>query len=401
MSEKNYTEELRGLLKEQIQEELGSKVDELREKAAEQEETNAKLLEADKDLKAQYDALQDKKFAGSEKLGGHTYVFKGYDPQMSKNFKSTLTEEESNLIAKAYLTGRDDIFKAFDGSAVIPVKYGAAVMGLAELNSVALTYANVQATDRPSVKDPTKATRGSVDSQAPGTANKEDTPTAGQITYTIDKIVGNYIEVLNTEISDSNFDLVNTFIVPMQAEAIGQNADAEMFNKTEFTSGIVDAPATVTVSGVVNMAAAITFANLNAMFYGVEWERGPLNPMWFGSRACLKDVAGLVDTYGRMIFHQIPILGRPSQTIFGAQFVICPSISDTPANGAIRLAFGDPKHYTIYVRGGTFTSMVNPFIKAKEHTTQFICSARMDGNINDHATPGSSGAWTTMLRSDV
>ena len=85
----------------------------------------------------------------------------------------------------------------------------------------------------------------------------------------------------------------------------------------------------------------------------------------------------------------------------GSPYVITPAVADVPGNGHIRLAFGDPRHYTIFVRGGTMVSMVNPYILAKEDETQFIAKARCDGNISDHATPASSGAWTTMLRTDA
>lgn len=402
--DKELEKELKGLLKEQVADataSIGKDIEELKEKAAAQEEANAKRLENDTELKARLDSMQDKKFKGSEKMGGHTYIFKGYNPDLSKNFKSTLTTEQSEAVAKAYLTQRDDVWKAFDGADAIPVQYGTAVMGLAELSSVALAHADVRTAEAPVVKFPAKGTRGSVDSQASATANKEDTPTIGQITWTIDKRVGNYIEVLNDQLDDANFDLVNQIIVPMQAEAVGQNADDEMFNGTEFTSSVSDATASVTASGTAGIAAAVTFANLNTMFYAVEWERGLLNPKFFGSRAALKDVAGLLDSQNRPIFQQVPINGRPSQTLMGAEYVICPSISDTPAANAIRLAFGDPKQYVIYVRGGTLVSMVNPYVKMKEDVTQFICKARMDGNIADHATPASSGAWTTMQRVDA
>ena len=276
-------------------------------------------------------------------------------------------------------------------------------MGLAELSSVALTHANVIVADAPVVKLPSKGTRETADFQTSGTANVEGTQTIGQITWTIDKRMGTWINIRNDQLDDAVFDIVNQVIVPMQAEAIGVQVDAETFNRTssEFTSAIVDAPAGVTVSGTVAMAAAITFTNLNTLFYSVEWERGILNPMWFGSRAALKDIAGIMDNQSRPIFQQVPINGRPSQTLMGAQYVITPAVADVPGNGHIRLAFGDMKHYTIFVRGGTFISMVNPYIEMKADLTQFIAKARMDGNVADHSSPGSSGAFATLLRTDA
>lgn len=407
----NKQKELAGLIKEVTDESISpisKEIEEMKAKAAEQEEANTKLLEDNTELKAKFDAMQDKVITMATKTAGtQQYVFKGYNPELSKNFKSTLSTDECNEVSKTMIDmvkKQEDglVYKAYDASNAIPVQYGSALMGLAELTSTALQLANVIVADAPVIKLPSKGTREAVDSQAPGTANVVGQQTIGQITWTIDKVVGTYIELLTTQIDDANFDIVNQVIIPMQAEAMGQNFDAEMFNKTEYTSGIVDAPAGVTVSGSVAMAAAITFDNLNTMYHAVEWERGLLNCKWVGSRAALKDIRGLkTATEGFPIFQEVPILGKPSQTLMGSQYVICPSVSDTPANGAIRLAFGDFSKYTIFLRGGTFVSMVNPYIKMKEGYVQFICRSRSDGNIADTASPGSSGAFCTLLRTDA
>ena len=403
--------ELKGIIKETMQEMPNDKVEAIEVKMAAAEEANTKIVEGNVELKAQLDTMQGKMVTMNQKTGVNTYVFKGFNPELSKNFKSTLNKEETDVVsaimikqAKNRVNGaifNDMSVKTFDGTYAIPVQYGNAIMGLAELSSVALTHANVITADTNVVNLPTKGTRDAIDSQTSGTANTEGSSTIGQLTWTIDKRVGNYIEIRNDQLDDSNFDIVNQIIIPFQAEAIGQNADDEMFNGTEFTSSVSGVTASVSGDSTA-VAAALTFANLNEMFYAIEWERLGLlsDPKWFGPRAALKDIAGLTDTYGRPIFQQVPILGRPAQTLMGAQYVITPSISDVPDDGAIRLAFGDPSHYTIFVRGGTFVSMVNPYIKMREDVTQFICKCRMDGNVSDHATVTSSGAWTTLLRSD-
>jgi HK97 family phage major capsid protein len=397
-------EALKGLIKEVNQEMPNEKLAALEEKAAIQEETNAKILESNTELKAQLESMQGKLVTLKQNVGStNTFLFKGFNPDMSKNFRSTLSSEDTEKVAKVMIKSiegpvftNDVVDKVFAGANAIPVQYGNAVMGLAELSSVALSYANVIVADAPTIKLPTKGTRDTVDSQASGTANTAGTSTIGQLTWTIDKRVGNYIELYNSQLEDANFDIVNQIIVPMQAEAIGQNADDEMFNGTEFTSSVSDVTASIDSTASV----VFTFANLTTMFYALEWERILGDPKWFGSRAALKDIASLADTTGRPIFQQVPINGRPSQMLLGAEYVICPSIANAPADGAIRLAFGDPKHYTIFVRGGEFVSMVNPYIKMKEDITQFICKARMDGNVSDHATASSSGAWTIAQRND-
>lgn len=393
--------ELKGLIKEVASEMDSEKKTALEEKWAAQEEHNAKILEENTALKAKLDNMQGKLITLNQNTGRNTYVFSGYNPEMSKNFKATLSYEDSEKVAsvilaqaKAKRDGEIDLKATFDGSYAVPVQYGNAVMGLAELTSVALRYARVIVADAPTIKLPAKGTRDAVDSQASGTANRAGTSTLGQITWTIDKRVGNYIELLNTQLDDANFDIVNQIIVPFQAEAIGQNADDEMFNGTEFTSSVADVTSTVDSTGTVS------FANLVSMFYGIEWERlGPAaDPKWFGPRAMLASISGLTDTYGQPIFQQVPINGRPSQMLMGAEYVITPAITTqaSATAGALTLAFGDPSQYIIFIRGGQFVSMVNPYIKMKEDVTQFICKARMDGNIADNATAASSTAWATM-----
>jgi HK97 family phage major capsid protein len=373
----------------------------LEQKWAEQDELNAKVLEENKELKAKLDSMQGKLITLNQKTGTNTYVFNGYNPEMSKNFKATLSAADCDKVAevilnqaKAKRSGDIDFTAAFDGANAVPVQYGSAVMGLAELSSVALRYARVIVADAPVIKLPAKGTRDTIDTQTSGTANREGTSTIGQITWTIDKRVGNYLELRNDQLDDAVFDLVNQIIVPFQAEAIGQNADDEMFNGTEFTSSVSD------VTSAVDSTGTVTYANLNTMFYHIVWERlgAGADPKWFGPRAMLKDIAALVDDQSRPLFQQVPINGRPSQTLMGAEYVITPSIATQASADMsdLTLAFGDPSQYIIFIRGSQFVSMVNPYIKMKEDVTQFICKARMDGNVADNATAANSSAWATM-----
>lgn len=402
-------DELKNLIKEIVVGEIPTdQLSDIQEKMAASDEANAKYLEDNKEIKDKLDAMQEKIVTFNTKTAGkQQFVFKGFDPNTSKNFKSMLTEEDSNSVAKAMIeqvksgVSGSVLNKTYDASSAIPVQYGNAVMGLGELSSVALQDCTVIVADTSTIKLPSKGTREAVDSQSPGTANVVGQQTIGQITWTIDKIVGTYIELLTTQIDDANFDIVNQVIIPLQAEAVGQNFDTEVFNGGEFTSSIYQAPASVTVSGTSAMAAAITRGNLNTMFYAPTWERGNFNPKWYGSRAVLKDVIAVDSTNGDPLFMQTPLNGKPSQTIYGSEYRIVPTIANVPADGAIRLAFGDLRHYTIFIRGSQFVSMVNPFIKMKEHTVQFICTSRADGNISDNATPGLSEAFTTLLRTDA
>ena len=393
-------EELKGLLKESIQEQIGAKLDEIEAKAATAEETNAKALEALPELKTQLESLQGKLITmNTNNAGVQTYQFKGYNPDLNKNFKGVFTHDEAERVAKAYLSAAQG--KVIDFASEMPESYGSTILGLAELSSSALSNMVVKPIDARSFKAPVKDTRETANAAAPGSARTTTSITSATVTFTIDQMIGSYVDVLRNDIRDANVDLINGWVIPMQAEAIGQYVDAEVFNGTNsiFTTSIIDVTAAVTASGAVLTAAAITFDNLNTMFYHVEWERGLGDCKWFGSRAALKDISGLVDTYGLPIFQQVPINGRPSQTLMGAEYVITPVIANAPAANAMRLCFGDPNQYIIVTRGG-IENLVNPFILMKEDTVQFIANFESDGNVADNATAASSGAWAVMSRID-
>ena len=68
-------------------------------------------------------------------------------------------------------------------------------------------------------------------------------------------------------------------------------------------------------------------------------------------------------------------------------------MDNTPDNGAIRIAFGDPKQYIIAINGG-LVFQTNPYVQMKEGITQFIMYARADGNIV------SANAWAHLKRVD-
>jgi hypothetical protein len=77
----------------------------------------------------------------------------------------------------------------------------------------------------------------------------------------------------------------------------------------------------------------------------------------------------------------------------GSVFNIVPEIDDTPDDGAIRLAFGDPSKYIIAI-DGPMTFQVNPYVSMKEGITQFIGYMMADGNMED------VGAWHVLKRAD-
>jgi HK97 family phage major capsid protein len=387
---------LQGMIDEVVKSstsDLKSKIEEYEARQAKFEEEHAKEVA---EYRAALEKLQNKKFKSE---GGQIYKFAGYDTSFNKNFKACLDKEEADKVAKYYLDMANG--KAVDFASEMPVGFGSTILGLAELSSSALSTMRVQPINTDTFKAPVKATRETADSQAHGTARAATSITAATVTWTLDQKIGSYVDVLRNNIRDANVDIINSWVIPMQAEAIGQYVDAEVFNGTnsKYTTSVIDVTAAVTASGVAAIAAAITYTNLNTMFYHIAWERGIMDAKWYGSRAALKDISALTDTYGQPIFQQVPINGRPSQTLMGAQYVITPTIANAPANGAMRLCFGDPNQYIIATRGD-IENLINPYILMKEDTIQFIANFESDGNVADNATASGSGAFAVMSRID-
>lgn len=391
--DKKSNEEVKGLIKEAIHEEMGSELDEIKAQVEADKETSAKLLEDNKALKEQFDAMQDKTLKLSQNTGDNLYTFKGYDANTPwRNFKPVCSKESQKEAAEIIVKA---LTSANTGAYAIPVEYSDALLGLAELSSVALSKMRVFNTGTNSIKMPVKGTRATVDAQAFGTANAGAATSLAQLTFTIDKRVGAYETIYNDVLSDQNFDVVGQFVEPVMGEAIGQAFDGEVIKKTEFTTDIAaGGTAGVSVSGTSNMAAAITYANLVTIAYAVELERG-LNPEWFMPRGAMKDVVALVGSSNdHPIFSPVPVSGAPRGTLLGYPVNIMPAMDNTPDNGDIRIAFGDPKQYIIAINGG-LVFQTNPYASMKEGITQFIAYARADGNII------AATAFSTLKRVDA
>ena len=388
--------ELKGLLKELAEEAVDTKTAEMREEIAAQKEANEKLLTDNKELKDKMDALQGKQFKLEQNSGTNLYTFKGYNPDMTSNFKAVVDNEIRDEVAKFMLDnlrGKAAYSSANTGAYAIPVEYTSALLGLAELKSVALAKARVIQVGTNVIKMPAKGTRATVDAQAFGTANADAATTLAQLTFTIDKRVGSYQTVNNDVLNDEIFDVVGDWIEPAIAEAIGQNLDNEMFNGSEFTTSVSAVSNGVTASGVANIAAAITYSNLVSIAYSVELERG-VNPEWFMPRGAMKAIVALTASgTGAPIFNPVPVSGAPAGTLLGYPINIVSQIDDTPDAGAIRMAFGDPREYIIALNGN-MVFQANPYVLMKEAQTQFIGYMRSDGNYTN------SGAWAVMKRVD-
>ena len=392
-------EQARGLLKEVVQEELGSKVDEISAKAEESREASAKALESNQELKARFDAWQDKSFKMKGNTGENLYVFKGYDiNHPGRNFKAVMSKEAHDEVAGTIVKA---LTNANTGAYAIPVEYGSALLGLAELSSYALNRCRVIRYPGEVMYLPAKGTRATVDAQAFGTANAAAATTLSRLTFTIDKRVGDYEEIYDNVLRQANFDVVGEFVEPVMAEAIGQKFDGYMFDcggSTEFTTNVVDnGTSGATFSGTL-ADNKITYSGLIDCEFAVEFERG-VNPEWVMPRGVAKYVRKLVDSNGLPLWDRAmegPGLRGNGGSLMGYPVYIVGTgaISATPADGQLAIAFGDPRRYIIGINQNLMFE-VNPYIKRKEGITQFIMHATADGNIE------AATAWATYTRDDT
>jgi len=403
----NKEKKVRDMLKEEAEKAINdsARITAIEEKAAADAEANAKLLEENKELKAQFDALQDKKLTLKQNTGTKNYIFKGYDvSRPARNFtmdipKSVRDEGAANMLNMLRAASNKDVDKALTstGAYAVGEEYGSAIMGLAELSSVVLARCKVLQVSAPVLKLPSKATRAGVDMQAFGTTNQAAATDLGQITWTIDKRIGSYETLYNDILDDQIFDIVGQFVEPMIAEAIGQSVDDNVFNDGdtgEFTTTLDNGATTyTTTSGTVATAAGITFDNLNTIYNTIEWSRGAVGE-WFMGQSAFKDVMGLVDTYGQPVHQAVPIGGAPQYSIFGSRVNITPAIANVPNADKLRLAFGDPRQYVLALRGG-IVFQVNPYVGLKEGYSQYIGFLRADGNVT------APSAWSGLKRVDA
>jgi HK97 family phage major capsid protein len=381
--------ELKGLLKELVTDEIGSKIDDLTAKAEAADEANTKILESNKELKTQFDTMQDKAFKLAQNTGEASYIFKGYDTtRPTRNFKIACSKEAGDEAAGIILKA---LTSANTGAYAIPTEYSSALLGLAELQSYALSRCRIVRYPGEVLKMPGKGTRATVDVQAVGTANAAAATTLAQLTFTIDKRIGGYETIYNNVLRQANFDVVGEMVEPMLAEAIGQNIDTEMFEKTEFTTDILAGGTEgATFSGTIG-SSSITYAKLMDVEFAVEQERG-VNPEWCMSRGVFKYVAKLVDDQSHPIFNR-DLTGATPYMIDGYPVHIVPAIPSSPGDGKMALAFGDPKRYIIAMNQDVIFE-VNPYVEQKEGKTQFIMHATCDGNIE------AATCWAYYKRSD-
>lgn len=379
--------EAKGIVTEIVREEMVA----AEEKIAAQAEANAKILEANAELKASLESLQGKVATMNTKVAGPVELkFAGMNPNMSKNWKANFNSDQKDAIAKAYCDMANGNTKAFTATDYLSTGFGNVIMGLAELNSVALTDCTVMTVKDGVTNLPVKGSRvTSTDAQGKGTANAEADSEDGKVTLTIDTRIGSYYDVNKEDIDDANFDFINQWIIPSMAEGIGQYIDAEVFLGTNavFTHSIDD----VTQNQVseADPADLVSFAHLNTLYNGIEWTRKLKAPKWYGPQGVYKDIMGLVGTANDHPIYLRDLTAAPSMSVMGLPFVVTPAIANDAAAGAMRYCIADLSSYVIGIRG-PMDKLINPFILGKEFQVQFALALRADGVITSNATAASA-----------
>ena len=407
-----------GLVKELYEEKSKELRHEMEEKMAKKLDDERKAYEAlDQARQDEIKSLQGKvQKLKTQSAGEIEVLYKGYNPEHSKNFRGCLKQGEAEVVAEGFLKGMKaaaggattEIKAYFDADNAIPVGYSNTLLGLSELNSVAMSTFKVVNIEQPTLNIPVKGARAANTNAVAvdGTANAEETTLAlEKLTFTIDTYVGSYINVLKGDIADATIPLVNNFILPGLAENHGQYIDAEAFLRTNsiFTSAVLNGPTSVSFTGAVNMSSnnPCTYENLLTMYQSLSWARNIRRPMWFGNQVAYTYVLamkGAATGNDHPIFYK-DLAKAPGKTLFGVPFVTVPVMDSAPASGGagMFLAFGDADQYMICHRGAVET-FFNPYILGKEKAIQISLDMRADGNIIDNATPGSSEAWTKMVR---
>ena len=379
--------EAKGIILEMVKDEVAG----VEEKMAAQAESNAKILEANAELKASLESLQGKVVTMNTKSAGPIELkFQGMNPNMSKNWKANFSADATDAIAKAYVDMARGNSKAFTATDYLSVGYSNVIMGLAELQSVALADCNVMMVKDGVTNIPVKGARVSTtDAAAKASANAGADSEDGKVTLTIDTRIGSYYDVNKEDIEDANFDFINQWVIPSMAEGIGQYIDAEVFLGTNsvFTHCIND----VTQNQVTNTdeTALVTYANLNTLYNGIEWSRKLRAPKWYGPQGVYKDIMGLVGTANDHPIYLRDLTAAPSMSVMGLPFVVTPAIANDAAAGAMRYCIADLSSYVIGIRG-PMDKLINPFILGKEFQVQFALALRADGVITSNATAASA-----------
>ena len=370
-------EELKGLIKSLMDE------DKAAQKAAEKDEAYAKLLEENKELKAAEEARKNSPGKEVKLLDAQgkavDFVYKGYDLRNQCADIGIASEDTKDLIAKFTI---DMITKASlnegnTGAYAVPDEYESTLFALARLQSIALNECRIFNISRDVLKIPTEASGMSLDAQASGTANVESDPTLGQVVLNM-KRVGNYTEIYNDLLEDSVFD-ISSWIAAMNAEALGQTIDDNVFGSTGTVfsgNALADAGTSVTVGTSTSHISDVSYTHFSEAVASLS-AKSITGSKFYLNRLGMHYIRTEKDSNNRPIY-TLPTADN-SGLIYGFPVKSVETITGAPATTAPFVLFGNLKNYALGIRKG-LTMQVNPYVKMKEDITQFIMHARMDGD---------------------
>jgi len=368
--------ELKGLLRELMDEETAKK------EIAKKDEAYAKLLEENKALKELEEKRKNAK-GKNVKLNTPTgesvdFIYKGWDLRNQCADLTIASEETKNEIAKFSI---DMITKASlgegnTGAYLVPDSYENTIMALARLQSIALQECRIFNISRDVLKIPVESTNTAVDIQAFGTANTESDPVLSQITLDM-KRIGNYSEIYNDLLEDSVFD-ISSWLASMGAEAIGMEIDNNVLGSgTGFTgNALTDAGSTVTVGTSASTIADLSYNHFSLAVAELS-ENQVGGAKFYMNKIGAHYVRTQKDDNNRPIF-QLPTADNAGQ-LYGYDVRLSDKITGAPATTDPFVLFGNLKNYALGIRKG-MEFQINPYIKMKEGISQFILSARVDGD---------------------
>jgi len=371
----NKREELKGILRELIDEDTAKNALAAKDAAYE------KLMAENKSLR---EAEEARKASVGKVISLNTpegkavdFIYKGYDLRnqcrdiriKDESLKESIAKFTVDMIQKAALT------EGNTGAYLVPDEYENTVMSLARLESVALNKCRMFNISRDVLKIPIESAKTTVDAQAFGTANSESEPTLSQITLNMVRI-GNYSEVYNDLLEDSVFD-ITSWLMSLNAEAIGQTIDSNVLGAgTGFTGNcLADAYYTGTVGTSASTIANTSFTHISELISKLSSNKLAGAEFYF-NKSLAHYLRVETDDEGRPIWTQTT-MAVPSQ-LYGYNANLVEAMVAAPATTARFVLFGNLQNYALAIRKG-MTMQINPYIKMKEGITQMICHTRIDG----------------------
>lgn len=378
----NKQDELRGLLKDILQDVEAEKATKLTEEKAARLET----VEAEKaELQEKLDRLESTPAVKKALITGAEaeHMYKGYDLRMQGNSiaKDIMDDARKERHAKWLIdtlqkAGPDGLSHDTDeGDEVVPTEMVRDIHMLASLGSFAMQDCQVYNMGSEVLEIPVST--GAValtetSEQADASLTK---PVMSQVTLT-NTLFSGYTPITNSLLEDSVIDLVEHITIKY-AEELAATLDDNVLNGTagSFTGALASPGVT---SQVVTTSGVVTDANIRACIFGLTVPQRA-GAKWYMEKTTISQVASLEDTNGNRIF-QPDITGATPGRLYGYPIVeneYVPTATEAGSGNGFVL-FGNLKNYALGV-GRNGNLKVDPYTLMLSDQTRWVFYGRYAG----------------------